>query len=104
MAGGNDPACRACMVWDQTKQDLEMLAFTKKLIALRKKYAGHLNQVPSWSEHAGLVTLNLDQKLQASFNLGQKAVALPKVSQPLLANGLSDKQLRAGGFVISLAD
>ncbi|MCI5762667.1 MAG: alpha-amylase family glycosyl hydrolase, partial [Ligilactobacillus agilis] len=104
MAGGNDPACRACMVWDQTKQDLEMLAFTKKLIALRKKYASYLNQVPSWSEQAGLVTLNLGQKLQASFNLGQKAVAYPKVSQPLLANGLSDKQLKAGGFVISLAD
>ena len=104
MAGGNDPACRACMVWDQTKQDLEMLAFTKELIALRKRYASYLNQVPSWSEQAGLVTLNLGQKLQASFNLSPKAVAYPKVSQPLLANGLSDKQLKAGGFVISLAD
>ncbi|WP_100489593.1 glycoside hydrolase family 13 protein [Sporolactobacillus pectinivorans] len=38
MAGGNDPLCRKCMIWDEDKQDADMLAFTKKLISLRKKF------------------------------------------------------------------
>lgn len=36
MDGGNDPGCRKCMEWDETKQNQDMLAFTKQLIALRK--------------------------------------------------------------------
>ncbi|MEE9723969.1 glycoside hydrolase family 13 protein [Listeria seeligeri] len=37
MNGGNDPGCRKCMEWDTEKQNQDMLAFTKKLIALRKE-------------------------------------------------------------------
>jgi cyclomaltodextrinase len=36
--GANDPLCRKCMVWEESKQDLDMLAFTKQLISIRKKY------------------------------------------------------------------
>ncbi|MBC6308897.1 alpha-glycosidase [Listeria sp. FSL L7-1582] len=36
MDGADDPLCRKCMEWDETKQDKEMLAFMKKLIAFRK--------------------------------------------------------------------
>lgn len=36
MAGENDPGCRACMIWDEKKQDQEMLNHVKKLIALRR--------------------------------------------------------------------
>lgn len=36
--GFDDPDCRKCMIWDEADQDLDMLAFTKKLIAFRKKY------------------------------------------------------------------
>nr|CAL64396.1 maltogenic amylase [Bacillus sp. US149] len=35
MAGENDPGCRACMIWDEEKQDRERFAFLKKWIALR---------------------------------------------------------------------
>ncbi|WP_088825930.1 glycoside hydrolase family 13 protein [Listeria goaensis] len=38
MDGANDPLCRKCMVWEEAQQDLEMLAFTKRLIAIRKEY------------------------------------------------------------------
>src|SRR5699024_4058222 len=38
MAGGNDPGCRACMVWDEEKQDLELYQFVKGLIQLRKNH------------------------------------------------------------------
>ena len=36
MAGGQDPGCRACMVWDSEKQDLELFRFVQQLITLRK--------------------------------------------------------------------
>ncbi|QAA23158.1 glycoside hydrolase family 13 protein [Sporolactobacillus terrae] len=36
--GANDPLCRKCMIWDEGKQDRDMLLFTKHLIRLRKDY------------------------------------------------------------------
>ena len=36
MAGGHDPGCRACMIWDEKKQDLELFRYVQKLIHLRK--------------------------------------------------------------------
>ncbi|MFC8149808.1 glycoside hydrolase family 13 protein [Bacillus paralicheniformis] len=35
--GGDDPLCRKCMVWEEEKQNQEMLTFMKRLIALRKQ-------------------------------------------------------------------
>ncbi|MBL4934460.1 alpha-glycosidase [Clostridium sp. YIM B02515] len=35
MAGGDDPQCRGCMVWDKEKQNTELLELYKKLIAVR---------------------------------------------------------------------
>ncbi len=35
MSGGNDPGCRACMIWDPEEQDQDRYAFLKKWIALR---------------------------------------------------------------------
>lgn len=39
MDGGMDPDCRKCMIWDEDKQDHDMLAFTKELIHFRKMYS-----------------------------------------------------------------
>ncbi|MCT2536991.1 alpha-glycosidase [Aquibacillus koreensis] len=36
MAGGQDPGCRACMVWEPENQDLKLFHFVQKLIKLRK--------------------------------------------------------------------
>ncbi|MFC5653220.1 alpha-glycosidase [Paenibacillus solisilvae] len=38
LSGGNDPDCRACMEWDEEKQDHELLDFYKLLIHLRKEH------------------------------------------------------------------
>lgn len=38
MDGGDDPLCRKCMIWDEERQDREMLVFVKQLISLRKEY------------------------------------------------------------------
>lgn len=34
----NSEANRACMIWDEERQDLELLDFVKRLIAIRKEY------------------------------------------------------------------
>lgn len=36
MTGGQDPGCRACMIWEDNKQNQELLNYTKSLIKLRK--------------------------------------------------------------------
>jgi glycosidase len=40
--GGGDPLCRKCMVWEEDKQDHDMLTFMKKLIRFRKDYQSTL--------------------------------------------------------------
>nr|WP_239541253.1 glycoside hydrolase family 13 protein [Pullulanibacillus pueri] len=37
MEGDNDPGCRACMVWEKDKQDLDLMHGLKKLINLRHR-------------------------------------------------------------------
>src|SRR5690625_3156022 len=36
MAGDGDPGCRACMIWDENKQNHELSNYVKQLIKLRK--------------------------------------------------------------------
>lgn len=38
LMGGNDPLCRGTMVWDEKKQDQELLSFFKEMISLRKNH------------------------------------------------------------------
>ena len=37
ITGGDDPLNRACMIWDEDKQNKELLQHYKKLIAIRKE-------------------------------------------------------------------
>lgn len=37
LSGGNDPGCRLAMEWDEAKQDRELYALYRKLIAIRKR-------------------------------------------------------------------
>jgi cyclomaltodextrinase / maltogenic alpha-amylase / neopullulanase len=39
LTGGNDPECRKCMEWDETKQDLNLLQFHQALISMRKNHS-----------------------------------------------------------------
>lgn len=39
MTGGDDPGCRECMVWDEEKQNKELLQFFIDAIRLRKNHA-----------------------------------------------------------------
>jgi glycosidase len=44
MTGGGDPDCRGPMIWDEAKQDKELLEFFKGLISFRKNYYTIINQ------------------------------------------------------------
>lgn len=84
MDGGNDPGCRKCMEWDETKQNQDMLAFTKQLIALRKDNqaiitSGELTWLGASSE-TGITAFSKElngEKLHFLFNQAKKI----KISQ-----------------------
>lgn len=38
MTGGNDPGCRKCMEWDESKQDLELFNHIQALLSLRQNH------------------------------------------------------------------
>ncbi|MBA3925754.1 glycoside hydrolase family 13 protein [Listeria rustica] len=85
MDGADDPLCRKCMEWDETKQDKEMLAFMKKLIAFRKANQKTLtygdlvwhivddeNRLVAFSRTLG------DKRLTFVFNQGSEAKTIQK--------------------------
>lgn len=85
MDGADDPLCRKCMEWDETKQDKEMLAFMKKLIAFRKTNQKTLtygdlvwhivddeNRLVAFSRTLG------DKRLTFIFNQGSEAKSIQK--------------------------
>lgn len=39
MAGGGDPDCRRCMIWDESRQNADLFAFYRDTIALRTSHA-----------------------------------------------------------------
>lgn len=59
MSGGHDPDCRRPMVWAPERQDAEMLAWTRELVALRQRTPA-LRESGVWPLHAddaGLMAL-----------------------------------------------
>jgi neopullulanase len=44
MTGGEEPDCRRPMIWDETRQDKDLLDFFKNLINLKKTYYTIINQ------------------------------------------------------------
>lgn len=112
MDGGEDPECRKCMEWETGKQDLEMLEFTKKLIAWRKKYSRFLAEADTtWDavvDDTKVITLSRkrgDEIVSATFNEGDGALTVKKLGDVLLMQNAQDGangQLILGkhGFVI----
>ncbi|KZZ84596.1 glycoside hydrolase family 13 protein [Bacillus sp. SJS] len=84
MAGGNDPGCRACMVWDEDEQDRELHRFVKKLLELRKTYPifaneGEFKVLEANSEDNTLIYAkeNDQQILAAVVNQSEVPLAIP---------------------------
>lgn len=113
MTGENDPDCRKCMVWEPDKQDHELYAFIKKLIALRKKNQEILTEGRlCWyqvDEATGLLKFAYEyagKSLQGTFNTGNASIIVPNTSSLLSAQShvINENQLELAplGFNISL--
>ncbi|MFD1017812.1 alpha-glycosidase [Thalassobacillus hwangdonensis] len=55
MNGGQDPGCRACMIWDEDGQDRDLFEFVKQLLTFRK-------QIPAFGNGAGFRFLQSDDE------------------------------------------
>lgn len=106
MSGGPDPHNRACMIWDESEWDLDLLAFVKELIALRRRYAELLAH-GTWQlevvaeDHLVLTRANEERQLTAYFNRGEDWL-IEVQGDILSAQFYEQKQLKDKGFVITL--
>lgn len=92
MTGGRDPECRRGMLWKEEKQDRELLAWYRRLIALRRQYpalaVGNLNWLCAEDEQGLLIwTRELE---------GEKMVTVLLCNAQLSGTQVSDGQTAAG--------
>jgi len=80
MEGGEDPDCRRPMIWDTSKQDLELLGFFKELIALRKRYNNLIQNADiTYARDKGLCRWSLrygHDRLDIVYNSGEEDLPL----------------------------
>jgi len=93
LTGNADPDCRKCMEWDPKQQDLELLDFYKKMIALRKKHAvlrhGHFRFLQANSGNPCIIYERMDQVMHFTIwmNNTDKACVL---SHPIQTSDWQD--------------
>ena len=85
MEGGHDPDCRRGMLWDEGRQDREMLAYYQALIRIRHEYPA-LTEGELTAQHAddetGLITMERrlgDQRLTVLFHTKSGTAELPEL-------------------------
>ena len=82
MTGGRDPDCRRGMLWDEKRQDQDMLAHYRRLIQLRKSYPclteGVADQILTKDDDA-LVCIRRGE-LTLLFHGGEGSLSLPAYS------------------------
>ncbi|MFZ4907727.1 glycoside hydrolase family 13 protein [Enterococcus thailandicus] len=113
LTGHDDPDCRKCMIWDEEKQDLELFAFMKELIHLRKRLHLILSEgetlCKTSPETQGIISFarQLDQqKVQAIFNESENVYVVDQPSEVLFSQGvhvLKDEkiEIQPHGFILS---
>ena len=112
MDGGDDPECRKCMEWDSARQDLSMLAFTKKLIAFRKNYSELLAEATTtWLQVDDEKQIISEERsitgvtLLSHFNEGDTPLTVEKRGKIILSQNAVEKEssyliLGKHGFVV----
>jgi glycosidase len=91
LTGDMDPDCRKCMIWDEEKQDRDLLHFTQSLIKLRKDNQKVLSEGSlSWnwvSEEDGLIIFERElgaQRIIGIFNTGEDQLTLSRPDSILM--------------------
>lgn len=99
LTGGHDPDCRRGMLWDEKRQDQQLLAYYKRLIALRKAnpslIQGDADEV-SADDETGLVTIRRGN-LVILFHGKEGSVSLPQYAgkEELISGGRFNGLLEA---------
>ena len=82
MSGGKDPLCRGCMVWDEDRQDMDLLMFFRRLIAIRKEnpelVKGDLKMEVAKDGLVAFSRRSGDERILAVFNNSDKKKNLRK--------------------------
>lgn len=97
LMGGDDPLCRGTMVWEEEKQDLDLLDFFKQMIDIRKNHKVltfgdfKIEEVGdrSFSFSRGWPNNEKGEEIFIGFNMGHKASLLKSKAgkyQDLLSN------------------
>lgn len=121
--GGHDPGCRKCMEWNPDRQDLELFAFYRQLIALRKEHpalrTGGFRFLHAEAGDMRLLYERYDDgsRFVVAVNAGPRPCTLPAVlpegswtdmttGETLLSNGgdAAELNLPAFGFMILKQD
>ncbi|MDR0899013.1 MAG: glycoside hydrolase family 13 protein [Lactobacillaceae bacterium] len=112
MEGENDPDDRKPMVWDTSKQDLNMYEFTKNLIALRKDFAPIIsNGTIHWGDdnqngdQLEFIRNYKDSTLTSEFNLGENSIKVASNGRKILLGNKyqiegESVEIEQNGFVI----
>ena len=99
MTGGQDPDCRRGMLWEDARQDKDMLSYYKRLIAVRKSNPclteGDAEQMTA-DDDSGLVTIRRGD-LVVLFHGQEGDILLPQYAgkSELISGGLFDGTLGA---------
>ena len=82
MSGGKDPLCRGCMVWDEDRQDMDLLMFFRRLIAIRKEnpelVKGDLKMEVAKDGLVAFSRRSKDERILAVFNNSDQKKKLRK--------------------------
>jgi glycosidase len=82
MSGGKDPLCRGCMVWDEDRQDMDLLMFFRRLIAIRKEnpelIKGDLKMEVAKDGLVAFSRRSKDERILAVFNNSDQKKKLRK--------------------------
>lgn len=91
LTGDMDPDCRKCMIWEEEKQDRDLLHFTRSLISIRKDNQKVLSEGSlSWnwvSEEDGLIIFERElgaQRIIGIFNTGDDQITLSRPDSILM--------------------
>ena len=86
MTGGKDPDCRRGMLWEEDRQDQDMLCWYRRLLKLRREQPAILNgQVVSQEarDGDGLICINRrlnDQTITLLFHAKESSVQIPELA------------------------
>lgn len=86
MTGAKDPDCRRGMLWDEARQDKQMLQWYRSLIRIRREHPavtrGSLVREDAWDGEALIrITRELEgERITLVFHASQKALMLPELA------------------------